>query len=252
MKVWLRRAGRPPGQVRSRLFIPLNPIKIRPPNRLRTNSRSQSSQRNRQFRRPALLLLVQEHRSLHAALKICKAAGKNIEIDPHPIGTHFKLPIVPCPRGIGLEKRFRHIAVPEVIAPSVAAIGVLEYIQLPVAAFKSQIQCLRSPEDANFGFSLLIRIFPLPVGAKTNWLGPLPIVGWMPGVKTDLAGNVAGHNLGGGTCALRWRRVLAHHSEGKKQNHRFRNQYTFQCPHAHNGRNQFDRKIRIVHVNTQS
>ena len=98
--------------------------------------RGQSAHRNSQFGRPTARLLVEKHRSLHAALKIGKSPGKNVQIDPHSVRTHFKLPIVVFPHGIGLEKGFCHIAVPQVVSASVA-IGVLEKKQLAEAAFKS-------------------------------------------------------------------------------------------------------------------
>jgi hypothetical protein len=103
--------------------------------------RSQGFDWNGQLRRPAQTLLVQKHRFLHATFEVCKASRKNIQIDPHSVGTYFELPVVARSRWIRLKEGLGHIAVPQVV-PAAVTVGVFKDEKLPIAAFKPQIKSL--------------------------------------------------------------------------------------------------------------
>jgi hypothetical protein len=87
---------------------------------------------------------IQPHRPLQAAFKIAPAFGKNVQVNPHPIRTHFEFAVITRPRRIRLQEHFRYIAIPKLIAASVR-IGIVEGKQLAVAALESQVENLQSP-----------------------------------------------------------------------------------------------------------
>ncbi len=152
--------------------------------------------------RPAVCPLIEKHGSRHSAPKIRQSAGKNIQINPHSVGAYFEFPVVAWARGVRLQKSFRHIAVPQLVAAP-AAFGIFEKIEFAVAAFKSQVQGLRRPQDPDDGLSLFVRILSLPVGAEGDGLRPLPLAGGMHSVEPDLTCQAGGDDLGWNCGALR-------------------------------------------------
>src|SRR5450432_1466747 len=129
--------------------------------------------------------LIQKNRALHSALQIRQSPGKDIEINPHPVGTNFEFPVIALSRRVWLQECLGHIALPEMIAASSRA-GIGKHEKLPVAAFKSQIQSFFRPQDPDSGFAPRIRILPLPIGLESHGTRTLPLLCWAGSVESNL------------------------------------------------------------------
>src|SRR5260370_37759021 len=124
------------------------------------------------LRSTSMLVCVLHYRLLQADRHIRKSSLKNIEINPHSVGSHFELPVVAFPHRIRLQECFGYVPVPQVVAATIG-IGVREHMQLAIPAFESQIQHLRRPQNPDLGFALLVSIFALPVGTTHDLTGLL-------------------------------------------------------------------------------
>ena len=74
--------------------------------------------------------------------------------------------------------------------PPAAGIGIIEDVKLPIAALESQIQSIARPKYADSGFTPRIWIVPLPISAKRNRFGRLPLCSRLRGSKLDGVWNV--------------------------------------------------------------
>ena len=48
-----------------------------------------------------------------------KALGRDVEIEPLPVGTYFEFLVVFLAKAIGLEEDLGHIALPQIVSPAV-------------------------------------------------------------------------------------------------------------------------------------
>ena len=139
VEIRLRRLRGLPRQISSRFFLAFDSIKIDPPDRGRIKLRQSETSWELPARRSRVWISHPATERCKPLFKSAQPAGKNVEIDPHSIRTDFKFPVEMLPRRIGLQKCFRHIAVPQMIAPSIG-VGVIEREELTIAALESQIQ----------------------------------------------------------------------------------------------------------------
>lgn len=198
MKIWLRRPRRLPRGIKTRLAPAFHAKKIRPPLQRRIELRRQRPHRNRQLRLPYAPLLIDPHRSRHPALQITRPRRRrsrsrpdlrpNVQIDPKPVGADFKFLVMTRLQWIRLQKRLRHIAIPQAITASVR-IRLLEDEQLTIPARKAQIQRARRPQDANLGLPLRVSVSALPVGAECDRLRVPPLRRSVARVQRNLAPN---------------------------------------------------------------
>ena len=177
MKTRLGRASRPPARIKTRLGRPFHAKKVYPPIGLRIEICKQLLNREGNFRRPQLLLLIQVYPRLHSALRISFVPGWSVQIDiqiyPHSIWTDFEFPITMRIRRIRLQKNFRNVAIPELIAP---AVGVAVRIggEVAISALKAQVESFRGPKEPYFGAALRVCVLALPVRLESDRLGEFP------------------------------------------------------------------------------
>src|SRR5258706_9244414 len=184
MKIRLRSVSSPPSRIKSPLPRALRAKEIHSPLRLRIKASRQRLHRNRQFRHPDMMLRIQPHRTLQPASQVTSSLRKNIQVNPHPVRTHLKLPIIPWPRRVRLEKNFRHITIPELIATPIC-LRILEQNQLPIPALKAQVESLRRPQPPRARFPLRVDVLALPILRKRNRLRRLPLSYRMPRIERD-------------------------------------------------------------------
>src|SRR5277367_5551184 len=122
----------------------------------------QGFQGNSKFYAPDLRFSVQINGPLHSTLKIGTAAGKNVEVNPHGVGSDFKLPVEEFARRIGLEEGLDDVAVPELVAAAIR-VGIAEDVKIAVAAFKAQIQHFIRPQNSDRSLTGRIRVLPPPI-----------------------------------------------------------------------------------------
>src|SRR5262249_61015646 len=91
----------------------------------------------------------------------------DIQIYPHSILTDFEFPITMRIRRIRLQKNFRNVAIPELIAP---AVGVAVRIggEVAISALKAQVESFRGPKEPYFGAAVRVCVLALPVRLESH------------------------------------------------------------------------------------
>ena len=117
----------------------------------------------------------------------------DFQIDPKAIGTYFEFLIAARLCRIRLQEGFRDIAVPKFIAAPVK-IGVIEDGDEAKVRDKFQVKKFGRPQQANFGLTIWIRIFPLPVGIEVDGLCASPCFGRRETGGIDRAMEMSGEN----------------------------------------------------------
>src|SRR6266481_1586566 len=167
MKIRRRCHCRIPRRIESRLHFPFHSKEIRPPPPLRIERRRQAPQRHRQFCRPRSRRLVLHNSPPQTAAHLFFLAVPNIQVNPEPVRAHFQFYVYPRVAHIRLQKRLRHVALPQFVSPPIRP-RILKHMQLPIPRKKPQKQRLRVPQQAHLRRALRIRLLASPIALKTN------------------------------------------------------------------------------------
>jgi hypothetical protein len=164
---------RAPRRIKSRLRFPFDSKEISPPAPLWIERRRKAPHRYSKFRRPRLRRLIPHHAPPQSAAHLFFLPVRNVQIDPISIRANFQFFIHALVTRVRLQKRFRHVALPQFVPPPVRP-RIRKHMQLPVARQKPQEQRLLIPQQPHFRGSLRILLLASPNTIKSNRWSPLP------------------------------------------------------------------------------
>ena len=122
---------------------------------------------------PDLFLFVDVRAAFHSGVRIGTLAVRNIEVNPITVGADFEFKIVAGIGGVGLEKNFNDVAVPEMIAAA-GRFGIRKNSDDAEARAIMEKESFGSPEETHLRFALRVGVFALPIGEKNDWRRSLP------------------------------------------------------------------------------
>lgn len=167
MEIRHRRPRWAPGGIKPRLRGTLGAKKVHPPRTGRVKCRRQALHRQRQLRLPNFLPFLNAHSSPQSALQIALSPRRDVQINPLAVGADFNFLVTPLLRIRWLEKHFRDVPVPKVVASSVR-LRIFEDRDVPIARHELHKQKFRTPEQPHFGPESFIGILALPIVAKLD------------------------------------------------------------------------------------
>jgi len=97
----------------------------------------------------------------------------NIQINPISVRAYFQFLVRTRVARIRLQKRFGHVTLPQLAAPSVRP-RIGKDMQVPVSRQEPQKQRLLTPQQPHFRRALRVRLLTSPITIKSNRRCPLP------------------------------------------------------------------------------
>src|SRR5216683_2092659 len=173
MEIGGRRSRGPPCGIKPRFDSSFDAIKSDPPSGCRIEALDEAIHGQRQLRHPGFRGFVQSNAALQTALQVVLFARRDVQIDPKSVRADLEFLITSEPYRIGLKKNFRHIAVPELVAPAVGR-RIGKHGDGAIIRVESHKKRLRSPEYPYFRLSFGISILSLPVRVEAQRCGKRP------------------------------------------------------------------------------
>ena len=106
--------------------------------------RGEAYHRQREFRDPCFGGFVQKNAPPQTTLQVALLAWCDVQINPKSVRTHFEFLISAKLRRVGLQKNFRDVAVPKLIAAAIG-FGIEEHCDDSVLRLESYKECLWRP-----------------------------------------------------------------------------------------------------------
>ncbi len=184
VEIWLGGVGGAPGGVKARLGLAFDAEKIGAPCMFGIERGSKTLQGDGEFGGPGFGGGIEHDAAMQFAVQFGDFAVRDIEVDPETVGGNFELGVFERIGGVGLQKSFGDVAIPELVAPAVLArVGV--GVEVAKLAMKAKEKSFGSPEKAHFGGAGRIGVLTLPVMVELNRgsLGPSGFVGETFGVR---------------------------------------------------------------------
>src|SRR6266478_2245035 len=134
-----------PRGIKARLSTSFDTVKIHSPSSSSIEARNEAFHRQHELRDPSLGRFIQNNAALQTTLQVMLLAWCNVQIDPKSIRTDFEFLVPAELRRVGLQKNFRDVAIPELIAASIG-LGIRKNANDAEFCLKSDKKRLACPQ----------------------------------------------------------------------------------------------------------